>query len=240
MFDLLKRVSVSLLLLTSTSVLAQQGPVTNDFMTEVELGAIFTSGNTEDENVKYKITFDWLRGDWEHQFMTEGFRSSKEDELSAQRLYHVASTRLNVNEDTYWSGRVAYEDDRFSGYDYQADITGSYGRNFLQTIDNMALSTELGVGMRKSESEFESFNEAIIRAAGNYEWGISDTANFIQTLSVEAGDESTIFRSESAIESEIMENLSLRFSIKVKSQTEVPIGREKTDTETAITLVWNF
>lgn len=233
---LVKRVSLVLLLFTCTAALAQQ----NDFMTEIELGAIFTSGNTEDENVKYKLTFDWLRGDWEHQFMTEGFRSAKEDELSAQRLYHVASTRFNVNEDSYWSGRLAYEDDRFSGYDYQADATVSYGRNFLQTIDNMSLSTELGVGMRKSESEFDSFNETIIRAAGNYEWGISDTASFIQTLSVEAGDESSIFRSQSAIESEIMENLSLRFSVNVKHQSEVPIGREKTDTETAITLVWNF
>ena len=53
-------------------------------------------------------------------------------------------------------------------------------------------------------------------------------------------EETSIYRSESAIESEIMENLSLRFSVKLKHQSEVPIGREKTDTETAVTLVWNF
>ena len=102
------------------------------------------------------------------------------------------------------------------------------------------LSGDIGVGMRKSESDLENFSEAIIRAAGEYEWGISDTANFFQNLSAEAGDETSIFRSETGIESEIMENLSMRFSVKVKHQTEVPIDREKTDTETAITLVWNF
>ncbi len=240
MFKLLKSVSVAGVILVSSSVLAQPNQPTNDFLTEIELGAIFTSGNTEDENIKYKVTFDWLRGNWEHQFVTEGFRSSTEDELSAQRLYHVGSTQYNVNETSYWLGRLAYEDDRFSGYDYQADATMSYGRNFLQTVDNMALSTEIGAGVRKSESELEDFTEAIIRAAGTYEWSVSETANFVQTLSVEAGDESTIFRSESGIESEIMENLSLRFSVSVKHQTEVPIGREKTDTVTAVTLVWNF
>ena len=240
MFDLLKPLSVAILFLASTSVVAQQGPVTNDVMTEVELGAIFTSGNTEDENVKYKITVDWLRGNYDTRFSTEGFRSSKENVLAAQRLYHVARTRYALAENSYWMARTSYEDDRFSGYDYQADATISYGRNFLQSIDNMALSGDIGVGMRKSESDLEDFSETIIRAAGEYEWSISDTANFFQNLSAEAGDETSIFRSESGIESEIMENVSMRFSVKVKHQTEVPIGREKTDTETAITLVWNF
>ena len=38
---------------------------TSDLSTEVELGAIFTTGNTEDENIKYKVTMDWLRTNWD-------------------------------------------------------------------------------------------------------------------------------------------------------------------------------
>lgn len=236
----LKHFSIVLLLLASTQLLAQQGPSNSDIITEVELGAIFTSGNTEDENVKYKITVNWLLNNWDTQFSTEGFRSSKDDVLAAQRLYHVARTRYNLTESSYWMARTSYEDDRFSGYDFQADATLSYGRSFLHNIDNMSLTADIGAGARQSESELENFSEAIIRTGVEYEWGISETASFIQTLSAEAGNETSIFRSESGIESEIMENVSLRFSVKVKHQTEVPIGREKTDTETAVTLVWNF
>jgi putative salt-induced outer membrane protein len=240
MFNLQKPISVLILLFISSTALAQQSAVTNDVMTEVELGAIFTSGNTEDENVKYKITVDWLRGNYDTQFSSEGFRSSKENVLAAQRLYHVARTRYALTEDSYWMARTSYEDDRFSGYDYQADATLSYGRNFLQSIDSMSLSADIGAGARKSVSDAEDFSEGIIRASAEYEWSISDTANFFQNISAEVGEETSIYRSETGIESEIMENLSMRFSIKVKNQSDVPVGREKTDTETAITLVWNF
>ncbi|MFM1895524.1 MAG: hypothetical protein RLZZ385_598 [Pseudomonadota bacterium] len=228
--------TLSLVAMSQLSV-AQQ---TNDLSTEVELGAIFTTGNTEDENVKYKVAVDWLRTNWDYQFSTEGFRSSKQNVLAAQRLYHVARGRRNLTEDTYWEARGAYEDDRFSGYDYQADATVSYGRKFLQNVNNMNLNANFGVGYRRSESTADQFSEAIVRVAGEYEWGLSETASFIQNLSVESGKETSILRSESAIESEIMENLALRFSIKAKHQTEVPLTREKTDTETAVTLVWNF
>ena len=213
---------------------------TSDLSTEVELGAIFTTGNTEDENIKYKVTMDWLRTNWDYQFSTEGFRSSKQNVLAAQRLYHVARGRRDLTEDSYWEVRGAYEDDRFSGYDYQTDATVSYGRRFLQNVNRMNLNANIGVGYRQSESPAEQFGEAILRVAGEYEWGLSETASFIQNLSVESGQDTSIVRSETAIESEIMESLALRFSIKAKHQTEVPAAREKTDTETAITLVWTF
>ena len=79
-----------------------------------------------------------------------------------------------------------------------------------------------------------------MRLAGDYRWTISESAVFTQELSAEAGSDSNIYRSETGIETEIMENLSLRFSLKIKNQSEVPIGREKTDTETAVTLVMRF
>jgi hypothetical protein len=62
-----------------------------------------------------------------------------------------------------------------------------------------------------------------------------DAQELLQNLSVEAGDESNITRSETSIQSDIMNNLSMKFAIKVKNQSEVPIGREKTDTEASVT-----
>ena len=88
--------------------------------------------------------------------------------------------------------------------------------------------------------QLTDFDEAIIRLAGDYQWAISPTATFGQRLSTESGNETSIFRSESSIETQILDNLSLRFSFNVKHQTDVPVGREKTDTETAITFVMNF
>ena len=57
---------------------------------------------------------------------------------------------------------------------------------------------------------------------------------------MDAGSNSSIYRTETGVQTDILENLSLKFTVKVKHQTEVPVDREKTDTETAITLVLNF
>jgi putative salt-induced outer membrane protein len=209
--------------------------------TQLELGAIFTSGNTENENIKYKVTVDWNQSEnWDYQFTSDGFRSSQDGVSNAQRLYHTASGNHTINPDSYLQGRIAYENDKFSGFESQSDITVSYGRNMLQRRANMTLGLTAGIGIRRSETEFEAQSVTIARLAANYGWNVSESADFIQDFSIVTGSDSSIYRSETSIQTEIRENLSLKFSVKVKHQTEVPLNREKTDTETAITLVLNF
>lgn len=229
--------ALALALLFTTTLTAQEEKRVS---TEVELGAIITSGNTEDENIKYKVVVDWDRDDWGYRFSSDGFRSSKNDILAAQRLYHVARAQYTINEDSFILTRLAYEDDRFSGFESQSDLSVSYGRNLMRNRPNMDFSVNVGAGVRRSETETDTSNEAIGRFEGNYIWNLSESADFSQDFSVEAGSDSSIYRSETAIETAIMENLALKFSIKVKHQSEVPLFREKTDTETAVTLVWSF
>ena len=234
-----KRITVTALTasLFSTSLFAQEE---DGISTEVELGAVVTTGNTENENVNFRGEIDWRRGDWEYGFLIDGFRSSQEDELAAQRMYYVASAHYDLDEQSFILTRVAHEDDRFSGYDYQSNFDVNYGRNLLTTRQNMDLTFNVGLGYRRSKSEEQDFDEAILRLAGDYEWTISDSATFGQHLSAESGNETSVFRSESSIETRILDNLSLRFSFNIKHQTEVPQGRQNTDTETAITFVMNF
>ena len=205
--------------------------------TEIELGAIFTSGNTEDENVKFKGNVVWIRDAWEYGFSIDGFRSSKQNVLAAQRVYTVGSATYNLNEDSFILSRIAHEDDRFSGYDGQSDFSVSYGQNLLRDRENLDWNYTIGAGMRYSQAPTEDTSEGILRLATELRWNVSANALFIQTLSVESGKESSIGRSESSIQSDIMENLSMKFSIKVKHQTEVPFGREKTDSEASVTLL---
>lgn len=208
--------------------------------TQVEFGAIFTSGNTENENIKYKIVLDWVQQNWDYKFTSDGFRSSQDGISNAQRLYHSASANYTNNEVSYAQGRVAYENDKFSGFDNQSDVTFSYGRNILQNRDNMSLALTAGVGARRSVIAGDADTEGLARFAANYLWNLSESADFIQDFSVDAGSNSSIYRTETGVQTDILENLSLKFTVKVKHQTEVPVDREKADTETAITLVLNF
>lgn len=220
---------------TGSAVLAQE--TEDNLSTELELGAIFTGGNTKDENIKFTGTVVWMQEAWEYGLSLDGFRSSKEDELAAQRLYTVGAATYNMTADIFIQTRAAHEDDRFSGYDSQSDLSINYGQNLLREHATMDWNYSIAAGVRTSRTPTEDFEEAIVRVATEYQWNISENALFSQTLSVEAGNESSIGRSESAIQSDISNRMSTKFSTKLKHQTEVPIGREKTDSEASVTLL---
>jgi putative salt-induced outer membrane protein len=214
-----------------------------DLQTQLELGAVITAGNTEDENIRFKGQFDAAREQWAYLFSVDGFRSSKQDVLAAQRLYSIGSATYSFNPDNFVVSRVAHDDDRFSGYDSQTDFSVSYGQELLRDYENMTLRYTAGAGVRNSKESGpagDSFSEAILRLSTDYQWLLSENARFIQSLSVDAGEETSIARSETAIESDIMENLSMKFAIKLKHQTEVPLTRKKTDSEFAATVLLRF
>lgn len=227
------------LLLPVSSVMAQDWTLE----TQLELGAVITAGNTEDENIRFKGQFDAAREQWSYMASIDGFRSSKQDVLAAQRLYSVGSATFNFDSENFVVSRAAHDDDRFSGYDSQSDFSVSYGQELLRGSQNMSWRYTAGLGVRRSEESGpmgQSFSEAIVRLSTDYQWQLSESARFIQSLSVDAGEETSIARSETAIESDIMENLSMKFGIRLKHQTEVPLTRKKTDSEFAATVLLRF
>ena len=122
-------------------------------------------------------------------------------------------------------GRVAYEDDRFSGFDYQIDSTLGYNRLLLES-DGVELKGAIGAGFRVSEFETGgSESEVIVRFAGDFVWHLSTSATFRQMLSTEIGPESTITRSETSLSTDILSNLAMKLSLNIKHQSEVPVDR---------------
>jgi len=232
-----RSIACSLLLMTTCLAPLASAQEEEGLETELELGAIFTSGNTKDENIKFKGTMDWYLTTWEYGLSLDAFRSSKNDELAAQRAYAVATATYNINDSSFILSRLAHEEDRFSGYDSQSDFTVSYGQTLLQDRENMELMYTIGAGVRNSRSDEGDFNEGVIRAATEFNWNISENALFIQKLSMEAGEESRISRAESSIQTNIIGDLSMKFTIAVKHQSEVPEDRKKTDSEASVTLL---
>ena len=211
------------------------------WQSEIELGAIYTSGNTNDENIQFRGTVGYALENWDLGLSIDGFRSSKDDELAAQRVYYVSEADYNINEESFVLTRLAHDDDRFSGYEGQSDISLNYGRNLLTSREDMGLTLNVGGGYRYSRAlDDEDFGEAMLRLAADFNWNVSESAAFTQAFSTEAGQETSIFRARSGIETQIVENLLLRFSVDLKHQTQVPAGREKTDTETSVTFVMRF
>jgi putative salt-induced outer membrane protein YdiY len=102
-------------------------------------------------------------------------------------------------------------------------------------------SYSVGPGYSFAEtSDGEKQNGVIVRAALDYQWKISDTAQFKQLLSTEVGSDNTKSKSETSISAQISGDLSLKVSLILDHNSDVADGIDNLDTQTAVTLVYNF
>lgn len=212
----------------------------SDWKGEGEFGYVATSGNTDTSNLKARLGLVNERLKWRHSALLEALNTTDSDVVTGERYAATWQTDYKFREFEYVFGRLNYETDKFSGYDYRVSEVLGYGRRVLHR-DDMTLDLEGGPGARQSKLETGgSENEMILRLAGNYVWQITPHSRFTQALSFDVGEDATITKSITAVQARIVDNLSLKLSYTVENTSAVPAGVDKTDTETAATLVYAF
>ncbi len=208
--------------------------------TEVEVGLVATTGNTDTQNLKLRADSKGDFAHFRHHLHLDNLQSSRDGAVTAQKFYAFYQADYKLDEISAVFGRISYDNDRFSGFKYQSDLTAGYSRLLFDT-GAMALTGDVGVGLRVSELDSgQKKEEGIVRLAGKYTWEVSENAAFQQLLSSEIGGDSTISRSDSSITATINGSLSMKLSLTVKHNSVVPVDRSKTDTETSVTLVYGF
>ncbi len=235
----------SLLVVTGNAVAEDKAKVKSPWTSSVELGFIRTTGNTETQTTAVKGDVTYEVDKWRHKGHAEGYGQQSEDDtgtsvVSAERYELSGKSDYKFTELDYAFGLVQLQKDRFSGFEYENTVALGYGRKLLKQ-DNMELDVEIGPGMKFFKVDNgQSDDQAVLRLAGNYWWKISPTSKFTQDLSSEIGDDFTTTKSITGIQANINSAMALKFTYTVKNKSEVPVGVEKTDTEVAMTLVYNF
>ena len=220
------------------------------FTMDGELGFISTTGNTKTTSISAGITAHQELEKWSNDYAIEGLYKeetvdnddgTEEEYTSAQKFYGSAQGNYKLeNPDNRLFGFASYEDDRLSNFDYQATLAAGWNQKVLEN-QRHTLEYSIGPGYSWAETQDgEDQSSAIVRASSAYTWKISDTAKFTQTVSTEVGSENTKSRAESALTATISGNLSMRLSFKLDHNTDVEDDVEKLDTETAVSLVYNF
>ena len=212
----------------------------------VELGFIRTTGNTETQTLAGKADVVYEVDKWRHTGHAEGYgaeaknQTTGENEVSAERYELSGKTDYKFTDLDYAYGLIKLKKDRFSGFEYEHIISAGYGRKAIKQ-DNMELDLEIGPGERFFKVDGgQAEEEALLRLAAKYWWQITDASKFTQSLSTDIGEEITSSESITGIQANINKTLALKFTYTVRHKTRVPADNEKTDTETAMTLVYTF
>ena len=236
--------TVSLFVITSQAIAAEQTDQETDKKSvwngEAELGFVKTTGNTETESFVLKAKAIHQRNKWKNTARGEALRNADGDIVTAEKYFLSGKSEYMFRDRSYVFGLVTYDDDRFSGFNYQLLGVLGYGRVVMER-ESVKLNLEVGAGGRQSDPEIgDTDNEAVLRAAGDFEWKISKSATFIQELSSDIGEDKTITRSLTALTTKINSYLSSRIAYQLKHTSEVPVGIEKTDTEFTFTLLFKY
>ena len=231
----------------SSPALAQQDK--KPFTMEGGLGFIFTTGNTDTTTINASLEAHQELERWSNDYNAEGLYKKEtvetdgveEERTSAQKIFASGQANYKLdNPDYRLFGFASYEDDRLSNFKYQSTVAAGWNHKLWET-DKMAFEYSVGPGYAFAETqEGEEQNGPIVRGSAAFQWLLSDTAKFTQTVSTEVGSDNTKSRAETALTATISGNLSLKVSFKVDHNSDVADDVENLDTETAVTLVYNF
>lgn len=218
-----------------------------------EVGLLFTSGNTETETFKAKLNLARDFENWRHKGVIDYYRSEQVDQstgdtiLTGDKTFISGQSNYKFNPDSRSSLFIfaSYEEDKFSGYEYQGTFAVGYGARYRYS-ENLYADYEVGPGYSVNKPIVngiaqEQESSVIVRVAGNLAWDISKTSKFNALASSEVGEQNTKTRAELSISANVNSSLALKFSVAGNHNSYLEdTSKEKLDTETAVTLVYSF
>lgn len=235
----LRATLIAAAVLAPMSVMAQEeaeGPWSG----KASVGYLATSGNTENSTLNAAAEVGYTVGDWQHIASAFAISAAENDVTTAEAYELGWKSEWNLSAHSFLFGRLDWRKDRFGGFDTQFSQTVGYGRRLINT-DEHILNVEAGIGARQSKDQSGlKEDEIIFRGGGYYTWAFSETAEFRQDLTVEAGGENTYFESFTGVSAKLVGDLALVASFTVKHNTDVPPLTEETDTYTALSLEYSF
>ncbi len=228
------------LIFTSSLVLAVDEKILG-WKGEVGAGYAATTGNTDTSKFNAKAEATLEKEKWRHHINATALSSSSNDVKDAEKYYIAGKSDYKYKEHSYVFGRADYDKVKFSGFDYQYTIAVGIGHRYLNDYPTMTLDVGAGVGLKGFRIERESEDtESMGRLATKYVWEFREKSNFNQELSAEFADSFDVYKSITGLTVQMMGNFALGLSYVVKRTSDVQPGIEKTDTETAINLLYTF
>jgi putative salt-induced outer membrane protein len=245
--------TLSAIVLFSGQAFSQDEAADKTLTMDGEFGFIFTTGNTETTSASAGLSATQELEQWSNEFTINGLykkdtierlvngESVETEQTSAQKFFASGQGNYKLeNPNHRLFAFASYEDDRFSNFKYQSTVAAGWNQKVWED-ETSSFDYSIGPGYSFAKDQNDvSLNGAIVRGALNYNWKISDTAKFTQTLSTEIGSDNTKSRAESALSAQISGGLSMKLSLKFDHNTDVAMGVDKLDTETAVTLVYSF
>ncbi len=229
------------------------------FTGSAELGFLYKTGNTNSGDIKTGFDLRFEQGNW-LSLLNVDLLIKKADvknnetgethfKTTDQKWTITSQTNYKlVGDKNYIYGNIWYEESEFNSFVNQSSISTGWGRHWYKS-EKSSLWADIGPGYKrdlfKRTQTIEGKTEEswIIQAQALYLSKLGEHVEFKQYFSAKQSlstDDNSTYKAESTITTKLISTLQLKFTFTVDYNTEVKIGKENLDTQTAVALVYSF
>ena len=206
-----------------------------------EMGLSASAGDTEEQAGTLGVRFDRAIGDkWEHKLNLNVDYARRQGETTKERYVADYALKWRMSERGYVYGLFDVEQDKFSGFQHRfAESLGVGYKLFEQP--NFKWSLEGGPGLRQSKLDTGEMDKNLIGV-------LSTSARYWFNPEVSIGNDAKVYMGKDRtsvenildLKAKISLFLSARVSYQVNYDSNVPLGKHRTNTITRATIVYDF
>ena len=238
------------------------------FSASAELGILYLTGNTHSADIKTGLDLRFERGLWRSFLVfdllvkkTEVEEKTSTDEINTNfettdQKWAIASQTnytLDATKQNYIYGSIFYEENRFSGFDSQASMSGGWGRRWFQNKE-ASFDADVGPGFKRdviqvtseevtADMASKTQDTLILQAQALYIRKMNEHIEFKQLIvvkhAIEKGQNS-IYKAESSITSRLIDSLQLKLNFVIDYNSKVDNDKTNLNTETSAVLIYSF
>jgi putative salt-induced outer membrane protein len=201
-----------------------------------QAGIVLASGNSTSKSGSVKLALTDVSGPWTHKLGFAAVYASTDVGTTSQRWEALEQSNYNYSDNNFVFAGVRYENDRFSGFDYQATLSTGLGHLFLKN-DTDTLSGQFGVGYKSARTRNPVATESSVA-------GIATAFNAATTLSdkftLEVAADNTFLQNEVAVEVKMSDRLALAVAFQVRQNSNPPPAFKKLVTLTTLNVVYEI
>jgi putative salt-induced outer membrane protein len=217
-----------------------------------EAGVVVSRGNSESDSANAKIDIVAERDVWRNNYGVAGLYGRSAEATTATRWSARWQTDRKFALGSYWFTGLGYDDDRFSGFDYQATLTSGIGREFVNN-ERTQFKAQVGAGYRRLRTEIltldddgividrekgESDSDLVANAAVEYVHSLTGNTQVLAKVTVESGSENTLSRGDLALQVKMTRMLAISIGVNAINNSNPPPTLKTTDTLTTLNLVY--
>jgi putative salt-induced outer membrane protein len=227
----------------------------SEWASRSELGYALARGNTDSDNGNLKFDIAHLLNDWIYAFGVDALYGKTNGIGTAQRWDAHLQVDYKFTPKMFWFGKLEYQDDRYSGFQYQESAATGIGRIFLQS-ETDKLTGQIGAGIRRLRREDlirddtgavisripgDSSEDGVATGAVSYEHNFNASTKLVEALSVESGRSNTLLKNNLGVQVKMGSALALAVSYSYIRNSSPPVTvLSKTDQLTTVSLVYEL